>query len=341
MSPPALSPPALKFVIVDFSITCGVMQLTFWCKTDVACHLYLHLAKLKPIFRRIPARRRGADVNLSSLTCFVEVEIVEQDEAGDTYEHTFIVPLTAYDEWHYWYLTGTQGGVPMTSVSQIFKGICGIPPPPPVTLYFYPDAHPEVSSVDGDIYRFATETWAQLHDRPGMVANDTAGSLSTTIWASNQANKWMAIYRDILLFDTSIIPAGATILSARLRLYCFDKTLVGVPLASLAIYGSSPASNTAVVPVDYQALGFIDFSNPIPWAGITENAYNYINLNPSGLAAIAPAGITKLGLREATYDGPNVEPPWTSRAYASWRFRSADVGGAQRPRLKVVYTPPP
>jgi hypothetical protein len=128
MSPPISSPPALKFLVIDFTITCGTMELVFWCKTDVACHLWLHLTDQDYIIRRIPYTKRGAAVELSSVTCFVETLLIEQDEAGDTYEHTFTVPLIAYGRVHSWYLSGTQGGVAMTSVSQIFSAQCPAPP---------------------------------------------------------------------------------------------------------------------------------------------------------------------------------------------------------------------
>lgn len=127
MSPPTLSPPALHFVVIDFTITCGTMQLIFQCTTDVACHLTLHMADIDPIVRKIPYQKRGANFNLSSVTCFVEIHTIDQDESGDTTTHTFTVPLTAYDQLHYWYLTGTQGGVPMKSISQIFKASCSKP----------------------------------------------------------------------------------------------------------------------------------------------------------------------------------------------------------------------
>jgi len=127
MTPPILSPPALHFLIIDFTITCGTNQLIFVATTDVACHLTLHLSHEEPIIRRIPYQKRGADFELSSVTCFVEVDTIDQDEAGDSNTHTFTVPLVAYGLMHYWYLTGTQGGTPMISISQIFTAHCEKP----------------------------------------------------------------------------------------------------------------------------------------------------------------------------------------------------------------------
>lgn len=124
MPPSALSPPALHFMIIDFITICGVDEFTFWCKTDTPCHLTLHLSLEEPIIRRIPYQKRGADFDLSSVTCFVEIASYDQTEPGDTTSHTFTVPLAAYCQQHYWYLSGTQGGSPCKSISQIFHVHC-------------------------------------------------------------------------------------------------------------------------------------------------------------------------------------------------------------------------
>lgn len=148
MSPPTLSPPSLHFMIIDFLTTCGVDEFTFWCKTDTPCHLTLHLSIEKPIVRRIPYQKRGADFELSSVTCFVEIATYDQDEAGDTTIHTFTIPLVAYDLPHYWYLTGTQGGVPCKSISQIFHITCSESLLPPTQVYEYSTPRDYVAALN-------------------------------------------------------------------------------------------------------------------------------------------------------------------------------------------------
>lgn len=118
------TPAALRFIVIDFTYTCGDHQCTFWCKTDVACHLYAHVTEQRPIIRRIPYQKRGAQFVLSSVTCFVEIDAIEQEEEGDTLEHTFIIPFPVNDHTYYWYLTGTISGEPCLSISQIFWHSC-------------------------------------------------------------------------------------------------------------------------------------------------------------------------------------------------------------------------
>ncbi len=121
------SPPALHFLVIDLAYSCGTHLCTFTCTTDVPCHLFAHVSAEKPIIRRIPYQKRGANFELSSVTCFVEVDTVEQDEAGDTTSHTFPIPFPIYDHTYYWYLTGTQGGIACKSISQIFSHACSEP----------------------------------------------------------------------------------------------------------------------------------------------------------------------------------------------------------------------
>lgn len=140
--PPPLAPPALHFLVLDFTITCGIMQFTFECTTDTAVRLTLHLSTETPIIRRIPYIKRGSDFTMSSLTCFVATNTYVQNEAGDTFAHTFTVPIDAYDHMYYWYLTGTHGGVPSHSMSQIFQTQCQEPLGPFLYCYSYMAAAP-------------------------------------------------------------------------------------------------------------------------------------------------------------------------------------------------------
>jgi len=130
MPPPVYAPPALKFLITSFAVSCALNTCIFTCTTDVACHLTAHVTPQRPIVRRVPYSKRGADLTLSSVTCFVEVDDVEQAEAGDTYTHTFNIPFPLYDHTYYWYLTGTISSQPCTSISQIFWHSCSAPTGP-------------------------------------------------------------------------------------------------------------------------------------------------------------------------------------------------------------------
>lgn len=331
------TPLLLRFVVRRITFTLTDTGYIITCYTNNPCHLFFRYTTIRPVKHINQRIVRGAQVGTYIDQCFVAFKDNEQEEAGDTYTHTFIKEPWVHCETRWFYMWGTVDGNLSPSASPIFSQhrIWGTH-----KKYFYPDSDPETTSVDGVASRFSIGTWAHVRDGPGNDSRHADGSLDAYIWAGNLPGGWVGIARTIILFDTSIIPADSEILAAKLRLYCFDKTLNGVPLVTLAIYASAPASNITLVNADYQALGAVPLSDPIPYADIIENSYNNIPLNSAGLNKIIPAGITKLGLRESTYDGSNAEPPWSYQAYGAWRFRSADFGGIYKPRLMVNYTPP-
>ena len=130
MAPIYYGPPALKFLVTSFAYSCDTDVIFFVCTTDVACTLTAHVTPSRPILRRIPYTKRGADFVLSSVTCFVETAAVAQAEVTDSTTHTFTIPAPLCDNTYYWYLTGTIAGQPCTSLSPIFWPSFPCPAPP-------------------------------------------------------------------------------------------------------------------------------------------------------------------------------------------------------------------
>lgn len=215
-------------------------------------------------------------------------------------------------------------------------------PPEPVTVRFYPDKHPEQSSVDGLAYRTAlNQTWADVHGGAGTTASDNAASFQIYIRAGTQADKWYQIYRVILVFDTTAIPADAQILSAKLGVRGTGKSNSWGAGFAIGVFGSYPLSNTAIVPADYGRLYAVPLSQRIAYADWNTGGWNIFTLNPAGLAKIIPGGITKLGLREYDFEAPGNAPPWLYLGAVGISGNSADEPTPERcPYLEVTYQPP-
>lgn len=226
----------------------------------------------------------------------------------------------------------------------LYKMVIAPPVPaygPEETHSFYPDAHPEVSSVDGRTQHWtgAGQTWASIRGGVGSYAIDTETTIIVRIDAWDD-NDWIRIYRDPILFDTTSIPSGAKKISAYLRLNVrnFGVYSSWVPTMCFNVFTSNPASNTALVGPDYSTFGETPLSTP-KYRGDLVAGFNYWAFNAAGLAAIVPAGITKLGMREQGHDVANIAPPWVHGITGFLEFAAADWVGALGPMLSVTYQP--
>ena len=89
--------------------------------TDVPCHLWAYYTFEEPWVHRTTRVRRGVNYPWFAYWCFVSWKKVEQQEAGDTLIHTFLIPSLIYCQTFWTALAGTIGGVRSPSESPIFK----------------------------------------------------------------------------------------------------------------------------------------------------------------------------------------------------------------------------
>jgi hypothetical protein len=205
---------------------------------------------------------------------------------------------------------------------------------------FYPDANPETTTVDGQIYRFvSSETWSAIRDAASGTGRDDSTPFQdiTLISHGSSSDRWTFLGRCVLLFDLSSL-AGLSVTAASLNLR------VGSTIDdfgdTLDVVDSAPASNTGLVTGDYSSLGSTSFGS-VSIASLTNNSYNAITLNGSGVAAIAAAagGIAKLGLRFGS-DRTNTAPTWAASKASQIQYQSAE-SATTRPYLLVTHTSAP
>jgi hypothetical protein len=342
MSPPTYSPPALHFLIIAFDYSCALHVCTFTCTTDVPCHLTAHISDQRPVIRRIPYQKRGADMEASSVTCFVETKTIDQDEAGDTTHHTFQIPMPIYDHLYYWYFTGTQGALPTKSISQIFWHSCPKPTGALVTTKFYSDPASGHTTVDGTAFRYvANQTWPQIHDGPGTHRLTTGTVAYVALTSDSTSGRWYQLMRAKFTFDLTSIPVGSTIQAAAFHFYCQSK------LDALAI-GPSYALFTAPAPpynnvraADYPSFGTTPISDTIPYYNIVVSAWNHLTIDPLYYPLLIPGALVALGMRDNHYDAPNFPPPWKkSRTSRMGWWTSDGPYPALKPYLEITYQEP-
>ena len=206
---------------------------------------------------------------------------------------------------------------------------------------FTPDADPEVDSVDGQVERFigAGEDWGVIQGAAvGTNKSDSGVTIDAIFSADSNLNKFDILTRGFLLFDTSPLPNGATILSAELRVFGTVKTDQR-PWGDLTlnIFSSSPATDTNLIIQDYDQVGVVPFAGAITFAAFDPAGWNTFTLNANGIAAIDDTGVSMFSMREATYDAPDIEPAWTASKFGKFGIQSSE--GANPPELIVTLAP--
>jgi len=205
------------------------------------------------------------------------------------------------------------------------------------TLTVFPDPNVEVSSVDG-FAEISDAVWATARGAAtGGSASDSGGVYSTYCAADLNLGTY-TITRTFWLFDTSALTAGATISAAVASFAAAGGASTNADTTAMHIVASTPASNTAITTADYDQIGSTTFGNITiaNWV-TTNNTYNDITLNASGLAAISKTGITKFAGRLAL-DLNDVAP--TGNNYIGSGYFADNAGTSSDPKLVITYTAP-
>jgi len=332
---------------IDHEITADGFIVTI--TTNTPCHLYLRYSKVYPRIHRKSVLRRGVVFGWDARFCFVSYQHIEQNEDGDTITHTFTWPDWENCWTRYFYFWGTKTGFEMASDSPIFwlHYLWTAVPPPDQTI-FYSDPHPELTSVDGTVWRVSTwDSWAAYRNGDGTGSQDDGSGLDLRIRCGSGAppNNYYELYRAIALYDLSI-GLGAQVASAKIHLWASSKADTADKKPTFALSSSAPASNIALVPSDYQTLGNTHLAVPIPYDDFILDSWVELTLNPVGIAhinaALASDGIVKFGFREGKYDLDDVPPfPGLKNSLIYLGALAVDTADpTKRPYLEVVWVQP-
>ena len=153
--------------------------------------------------------------------------------------------------------------------------------------------------------------------------------------------EWYYIANSILVFNTAGLPDNAVITGATLDLRGatkFDSLNIS---PTINIYSANPASSTSLVADDYDSLGTTAYSTAITYANWDDTYWNEFTLNATGLAAISKTGVTEIGVRETTYDVPDLQPIWSSSSSSGFTFWTSEKGEGYIPELTIDYIIPP
>ncbi|MBI2120793.1 MAG: RHS repeat protein, partial [Parcubacteria group bacterium] len=213
---------------------------------------------------------------------------------------------------------------------------------------YYPDANPESVSVDGYARHAQNLTWTNIHDAAGTETDDVSnpnkiGGIDAR--GAGTTDHWNVLYRFYSLFDTSPLPDTDNIVSATLSIKGTSKSNDFTTNSfTWNVYSGTPASNTAIAPTDYAQshFGTTALSDAISYTNWSTSAFNNWSLNASGIANVSKTGVSKFGIREATYDVPNVAPTWQDgKVVEIFGNNAEEAGSTNDPKLVIEHTPTP
>lgn len=306
------------------------------CYTNNAVHLWFRWTNIVPQKHIIAREQRGGLVNTYIDQCFVAFHDVEQNEANDTWTHTFTILDWPSCETRWFYFWGQVGGQLSPSASCIFTYHR------PYQLTLYSDPGGGLSTADGHAGRFVTPgSWANIQGGIGTTANYVNPTMIVAIGAYAPPNWWAHLYRAKLVFPTNLLPPDARVKAAALhfKVSTFIDNLGAQP--SLALVTAHAPPYNYVVSDDYQAFGSTPLAPIVPFAQLTALANITMTLDQTALSWLSPNHPTALGLRFYTYDVIFQEPPWSAYKMTTLSIYSADVGDqARRPHLVIDYTTP-
>lgn len=204
-------------------------------------------------------------------------------------------------------------------------------------LIFYPSLDGEPAHVENP-----GVAWSAIRAGGGTSAQTSSVGYRTG-WETRSfwENAFHILVRQILIFDTSNIPDGATITSASLYLQGTSKPDPVSNTPNINIYSASPASDTELVSGDFDSFGSTPYCDTtISHANWDTGDFNEFALNAIGLAAISKTGKTIFGVREVSHDVDGAIPTWrgnTGDEYTHIGWRSRNNPDSLKPKLIVIY----
>lgn len=182
------------------------------------------------------------------------------------------------------------------------------------------------TSYSGDTGSTNTTSWAACRAENPSDFAEAAGSDSVDRLHAQKSGSTFTLERLNMVFDTSTIPAAATITAANLVLKSSAQTITDT-YRLVPVEDTRSTKNAALTTSDYQSYGTTELASRITVTGASQT-FTFA-LNASGLALINAGGWTSFGVR-SNMDLDNSAPTGVNIIRPTWS------GGNSY--LEVTYT---
>lgn len=172
---------------------------------------------------------------------------------------------------------------------------------------------------------------------------DWATARNAAVGTATQTSTWYVgvvggyiVYHGYLIFDTSVIPAGAVISAAKLRLWLASiNNTPGSALTCRVLNGMPTYPHDPVVVADYDRTLYAGAGGDHSYKNDAIGGYVDHTLNATGIGWINRGGSTKFNLQNLEYDINNVDPGGGGNIKCGF---SNLVGN--EPKLEITWTLP-
>lgn len=236
--------------------------------TDVPCHLWMRWSLVKPERHSQPRLRRGIALHTDVYLCFVAYHDNEQEEVGDTLEHTFVKHDWAHCETRYFHFWGSVAGNTCRSTTALFKKHFTAP-----ELYDYPALYHNrhLWSSHG--------TWLTARTGFNPQKDGNYQRPNSFLVVRTELTVTWHINRAYINFHSQDIPAGKSVIAGRLGIYVAN---VPGPLGTIHI--TKGLWDEPVVDTDWTLqTDEVTSLGSIASDELAIGEYNWIDLNQDGL----------------------------------------------------------
>lgn len=295
---------ASHFAILSIEYATTATGIKIITTTNTPCHAFCYRTAEEPQKHLIPILSRGVELHTQLQYCFVAWHENEQEEAGDTTEHTFIIEPWPVCETRWLTFRAKIAGLWAASVSPIFKRHRTQPTEPTMVTF-------HANHNTGYYYKLGT-TWAIAWAaatgsvvQPPCTLEVTAREPYKGLWTISRAG---------LFFNTSTLPPDCSIMSANLKVAFYRD--VYYPNPGEFCFTTAIGMSDTGAPSDYGVLrsNVDQICSSITIPSLVFHTYYTLSLNPTGIAQISKTGLTKYGIR-AKRDINNLEPSTSTRLW--------------------------
>jgi PKD repeat protein len=195
-------------------------------------------------------------------------------------------------------------------------------------------------TIDGYCMQDASYgTFTVMRNAAGDYCSSSGSVVGNNMKAYTSDGNWDQIRRSIFSFNTSMIGASNTTLSAKLYLSQSGKDNQYAEASTLAITGGTTASNASLANGDYARFTNTEYTSRTNYAAYAvDNSYLVLNINT--LSYINKTGDTVFFARLG-WDVDNSSPTWASAVTSYFSINTRNDIAARRPQLEITFGDPP